>query len=256
MSLDLPENAGPQRESKILELIKNGSSTINFSTISSQYGNDIATFYIFSDALKIEGVRINVTAETEQKIADMIGCSLLTPKLSDLIFAQAKVVIKPKPRPITSSTAAMIQHSKDTDNEIAKLNVKEGLTATVGKSWLIDDMLVGKPEGTALNYGWHYRGTFAGINGELPVMYKEMPNVRVIQGRGTAHNILHVDYSQTCTLVTRECEVNGKSMDLLDMLKDPKLAYLASHSGALKILRQPGVLNDGVSIVVPDKIGT
>lgn len=255
MSFQLPPTASQERESTIIDLVKNNHSTFFLSKINSKHNDDEGIFFVFKDALKIDGIRINVSAETQQKIADMTGCMLLTAKLSDLIFMQAKIIIKPKPRPISSTTEAMIKHSQDIDNEINKLGVKDGLVSTVGKTWILDNILASKPPTTAMNYGWHYRGSFAGINGELPVCYKDMPGVRVIQGRGTAHNLLHLDYSQICQLVTRECEINGKSMDLMDVLKDPKLSYLANESGPLKLLRQSGVPNTSISIVVPDKIG-
>jgi hypothetical protein len=38
-------------------------------------------------------------------------------------------------------------------------------------------------------------------------------------------------------------------MDLADVLKDPKLSKLVSHSGPQQILRQPGVTNSNVVVI-------
>jgi hypothetical protein len=248
MEINLPPTSGPNREAAILQAVKDGKTTFKFAALDVKVGDNEATFFVFSDALKLDGIRVNVCAATQQQIADTLGCVLPTAKIADHIFLNAEIIVPPKFRPITSSTQAMIDHSKDIDKVVGN---KSGLISTVGKHWIIDDVLYNKNIGTACNYGWHFKGGLPGIKGDLPVSYKDLPGVRLIQSRGTFHDFKHSDYSQTCTLVARECEVNGKSMDILEVLKDPKLAYLASHSGPLKILRQPGVKDPKINFIIP-----
>lgn len=234
----LPPDNSPERDSLILEGVADGLAEYAFVPVSSKYNNHTATFKVFNDALKIEGVRINVSAEGEQNIADLLNCLLLTAKLADMIFMQAGTVITPKPRTITSSTKAMIAHSNDIDKALAGSNTGN-LISTVGKHWLIENDLVNKPKGTACNYGWHFKGqSFQGIHGDLPVGFKEMPNVHIIQSRGYHHNKVHNDYSQTCVLVDKACVVDGKAMDLEDVLSDPELSFLANYSGKMKVVKQ------------------
>ncbi len=256
MALDLPPNAGPERENAILSLVKQGLFEASWASITSQVGVNTAEFQVFSDAMKIEGVRVNVSAETAQMVADMLGCSLLTPKLADLMWVQRQVTLTPFPRPITATTAAMFAHSAQIDAALIAQGNPKGLIQTVGKHWVIDQALATSP-GRAMNYGWHFSGSnYQGIAGEATASLLKAANgsyVRMIQGRGTAHDMHHVDYSQICVLVSRSCKVNGVDMDLHDVLKDPHLASLASHQGVLSVLRQPGVpAPTSTTIVLPE----
>ena len=241
---DFPATQGPEREAKILECVRSKIGTFSLVTISSEYNGHQAQFQVFEDALKIDGVRVNVTARTQQQIADLLGCILPTAKLYDLMWLECPHKISPHPRPIDSSTKAMIAHSKQIDEDLAKSNSK-GLKATVGKTWIIDNSLATKPS-KACNYGWHFSGTtFKGIKGHLAESKLKDPNtndyIRVIQPASLFHDSSHTDYSQVCVLVSRKCVVDGQEMDILDVLKSPELANLANHNGVLKILRQPGV---------------
>ncbi len=241
-----PSTAGKQRDDFIFDTVNNNGATIEWHPIDIKFKDMEGTFFVTKDAIKIDNVRFNVSAELQQKIADILGCTLLTAKLADHIFLNAEVIVKPKPRNIDMSTKGMIEHSKEIDKEIKD---KKGLVSTVGKHWIIDDVLLKKSVGTACNYGWHFKGGMPGIKGELPVCYNDLPGVKLIQSRGTWHNLSHVDYAQTCSLVARECEVNGEKRDILDIMQHSQLSYLVSHSGPLKIMRQPGMPKSNITII-------
>jgi hypothetical protein len=234
-------NAIPEREQYILQQVQAGNFEARWSSIVSTAGDHTAVFIVMADALKVDGVRVNVSARLEQQIADVLNASLLTPKLADLIWAQRLVDVAPKPRAITSSTQAMLAQSQALDAAVAG---QDGLVCTVGKHWVIDKDLAAHP-GKAENYGWHFHGSsFQGITGEVCASLMKGPNgayVRLIQGRGWAHDMSHVDYSQNCVLVAKQCWVDGALMNLSDVLTNPDLAALASHNGVTTILRQPGV---------------
>lgn len=245
-----PDNFCQTREDLITEAVLKGESEFEFVEIKSNYAEHQAQFRVFRDALKIDGVRVNVKAATQQQLADYLCCSLLTPKLADLIWQQASVRLAPCPRPISSTTQSMKEHSQDIDIQLKKYNDNGGLLSTVGKHWVIDEGLKNAGSRKAMNYGWHFEGSnFQGIRGESSV---SLAGIRVIQGKGTAHTLDHCDYSQTCVLVARECQVDGKAMDLLDLLGDPVLSYLANETGKLTYLRQSGVdnVNDKLRFVV------
>lgn len=260
----LPPDAGPARDQAILARLRAsasdpGAMTLRWGTVESQVTGHAGRFHVFADALKIDGTRILVSAALAQTIADELGCMLLTPKLADLLWAQRTVTLRPRPQPATAqmgSTAAMVAQSEWIDGQIASLpdlgtlnldpvgGGPSAIVQTVGKHWVLTNQLLAHP-GRAVNYGWHFEGTFPGADGKpstwAPCASLAGPGCRVIQGMGWAHDAQHTDYSQNCVLVARACEVDGREMDLAGVLADPELAPLVSHEGPLKILRQPGV---------------
>lgn len=246
MSLTIPPNNTPDREAAILDYVQQGAFEAPYAAITSTYNGHTATFNVFADALKIEGVRVNMTAQTQQKVADLLDCMLLTPKLADLIWVQRQVSLPPFPlgaSPDMGSTAMMIKHSSKIDDALAKLPDQSGLICTVGKHWVVDnDLLIASK--SAMNYGWHFEGqTFQGSGFEATASHLQTDHgflARLIQGKGTRHNMYHVDYSQTCVLVSLDCTVDGQSARLTDVLKDPTLFGLANMGGILHVLRQPG----------------
>jgi hypothetical protein len=131
----------------------------------------------------------------------------------------------------------MVDQSAVIDKALAGKDTTSAIVATVGKDWVISNQLAKHP-GKAENFGWHFVGdSFGGQKWESAVT----PSLRVIQGQGWAHDPSHVDYSQVCVLVKRECVVDGVKRDIRDVMTDPELAWLVSHDGKMSITRQPGV---------------
>lgn len=243
-----PAPSTPALQPYLLSRVAQGQAQVTWADVTSTVGAHTGVFRVMADALRLDGVRINVSAATQQGIADLLGCSLLTAKLADLAYAQRQVTLCPFPRPIAMTTASMVEHSAKIDAALSKLGPVGGLIQTVGKHWIIDNELALHP-GRAMNYGWHFQGaSFQSIQGEVVPTLMKQPNgqyQRLIQGRGTAHDIYHVDYSQTCVLVQLACTVDGQAMSLLDVFADPALAPLVSHQGVLKVTRQPGTRDRG-----------
>lgn len=248
--MSFPQNSCPEREQLIIDAVEAGQSKFGWSTVRTTYKQHNAEFYVFSDALKVPietspgvvaDVRVNVSAKTQQAIADILGCSLLTTKLADEAWLQRETTLTPFPRQITSSTAGMIEHSQRIDNELIKSNYIGGLVCTVGKHWVLDNDTLSHP-GRACNYGWHFVGqSFQGIKGETCCgMMKDSTGQyqRLIQGRGWAHDPNHVDYSQVCVLVMRSCLVDGMYADIEQVAVDAELCGLLNYTGVLKVLRQ------------------
>lgn len=237
-----------QRETYILEAVKAGKVEYYWAPIVSYAGENEATFYVTTDALKIEGVRVNVSATLQQQIADLLDAMLLTPKLADLRFHAAEQRLLPQPRPITNDTAVMIQQSAKIDKLIkSKAYAADKIIDTVGKHWCISNELKSLPSKMAMNYGWHFAGgsTMQGIKGH-PCDSKLIDPVskivyHTIQPSATAHDRNHSDYSQICILVKKDCIVNGQPARLDQILQDKNLAMLGSHEGPLAVLRQNGV---------------
>jgi hypothetical protein len=249
---NFPKDHGQEREDLILQFVKDGKSEHTFTKISHSENGHTIDLLVFNDALKIDGVRINVTAKTQQQISDLLDCILPTAKIYDLIWHYCPNKLTPQPRQITSITTAMIEHSTKVDAEIDKLGIKGQFVCNYGKSWCIDNWLVNKPN-RAVNYGWAFNGgTCKGIRGEVCASGLKDPKTsvpwRVIQGRSTVHTPDHVDYSQICLCVSKKCWVDGFERSIIDVLQDPVLSKLINHDGVLKALRQPGVEQLGVLV--------
>lgn len=246
-----PPQDGPARDAWMLDAIREGDYEVELHEITLELEDQVGTFYVFADALKVGGVRINVSAYLQQQIADLLQASLLTPRLADLIYTSRSLTLDPMPRTITSTTAAMIDQSKKIDAKIQeKIPPEQGflppgsIVNTVGKHWVLVNNLF-SPQAKAAkkgaNYGWHFEGaSFDGMKGEPSV---SLPGVRVIQGVGTAHNDRHTDYSQICQLVMRECWVDGEPWDVGDVMRDPHRCRLVMPAGGAPLQedRQPGV---------------
>lgn len=241
-----PPVAGLKREQYFLDRFKASDfDPFIWHTIRSidDAGNELL-LQVTSDALKMDGIRINLSAKTTQLVADLLWASLLTPKLADLIWLQRDVTIEPKLRAFGSSTVLMISHS-EAINRVLKADAlylpETSLVSTVGKHWVLDNAIAGKfinRVAVAMNYGWHFDGAgFQSIKGELAVLPEAK---RLIQGRGTRHDCNHTDYSQTASFMSRICTLNGVEHDLVDIMVSAQWAHLVSHQGPLLITRQPG----------------
>lgn len=227
--MTLPER-GPAREAAILDAAKAGRLEFTWSPITCDARGKRATIWVSTDALKLDGVRVNVTATTAQHVADVLGAHLPTSRICDLAWEQAKVRCKPclqNPGPEMSSTTAMHKHSAAVD---AQVNSKAGLVRNVGKDWILSPRLAGRPD-LACNYGW--------FSPSAP--HTTWSGLRAWQPASTRHNRHHVDYSQTLTLVRDIVEVDGTEHRYEDMLRHADLSALLSDDGVMPVTRYPGV---------------
>lgn len=228
-----------EREKYIEEQVYAGNFEAKWTDLTRLVDGVELKLRVMEDALKINGIRVNVSATAAQRLADLFDASLPTAMVADMMYVAATRVATPCPMPISSTVAAMTKHSQNVDKLMKSTT---GLVSTVGKHWVLDQKIEGSNT-KACNYGWHFRGqNFQGINGFTVVSPKVTGSgVKVIQPNATAHDRMHSDYSQICQLVSQQCWVGGVEMRFEDVLKDDKLANLISHQGALKIDRQPGV---------------
>ncbi len=223
----LPQEPSLAREQAIWEAVRRGwHRPLAWRRLQVSAAGHQGVLWVADDALKIgdadDSIRVNVTAQTGQWIADHLGASLCTKHISDLIWQQADVRLTPSiqtPDAQMAWTHRMVQHSQAVD---AKLDARAGLVANVGKDWVLTNRLAAQP-GRAANYGW-FRS-----------------DGRPIQPLGLAHDVHHVDYSQVLRLVRREMEVDGREMDIEAVGRHPELAALVSDEGPLSVWRQPGI---------------
>ena len=158
--------------------------------------------------------RLPLTPMTAQRLADLWDCSLPTARMVDDIYRQATV--KLEPRPLTEAreaTATFQQHHRIIEVQRAGKTLG-ALVAGIKKDVVLTNRLREKPAKVAI-YGWHQ------LNGSP------------IQPLTIVHKESYVDYSHGIRLVKRDVVVDGKAMDLRDVLRDPELAPVVNDEGPL-----------------------
>ncbi len=230
----------------------------------------------YTDEL-FDGVRLPATALELQKIADLTGCLLLTPKVIDLIWLQAKLkfdsITQTQSYPdedISDDSGVIVANShihvvhQRLEAALAELGGDDGVSLidSVGKYWcLINNLATGiTPSGrklaygsaNACNYGWPAsRGAYPGVT----------RGVHVWQTPGFRHDHHHWDPSQTIRLMYRKAvlihEDGSQAVVDLHSVARSELAGLLHHQpGELVYLRQRGVpepVNDvALSMYAPD----
>jgi hypothetical protein len=255
MSEIFPEGFA-EREKYIFEQVIAGNFDAEWVPLEYSDGTRTIRFNVMKDALKINGVRVNVSAELQQKLADVFSASLLTTHIADLMYINAVHRINPCPMTISSTVASMRKHSAAVDAAIGQ--EPTGLVATPGKHWILDKKLDWAAS-KACNYGWHFVGnTYKGIKGHSAASKQNRLNgspISVIQPNACAHDMKHSDYSQVCQLVSQTCWINDVEYKLAQVLQDPSKCDLATVGGPLLNVRQPGTIPaTGVHVLFPVKI--
>lgn len=244
----LPASAGPARESAIIEVVRAGHYLpIEWVEVEVNRMGQTGKFWVARDALALgelgDAVRVNVTAATAQRLADMLNATMPTTFLLDTVKQRFGDVVYPCIQapdsasrvrqglsPSMSDTLAMVTHSQRVDEAIKKKPLQK-VVCNVGKHWVLTNFLASKPEHTAANYGWF----------SVSAPYVSASGQRMWQTLGTKHNDQHVDYSQVFQPVRAMVEANGKLLSFLEVAEHPEFWPLVSDEGMLKVSRQPGV---------------
>lgn len=241
------EKSRSGREDLLLGYVKDGLAEWSWGAIYHREGDDEILLTVMNDCIKIEGVRIDVSATLMQRIADVLDCTLPTAKMWDILWLGSDVKLAPVTRPITSSVSAMVEQSAAIDRAI---DGRTGIVANAGKTWALSNKLAYAGGGcgvgstvkipypnVAANYGWFVKsGSSAAVSN----------NLRVIQPLSRCHDRFHTDYSQLCQLFGNYCVLNNEPTTIVDVLTGPR-ASLISSEGKMTVLRQPGVVPDGGS---------
>lgn len=237
---ELPSNiAKPEAQAMMIEAIRDGDFEVDWSPfrVEDEEGN-VLDLFVTSDAIKVDGVRLNVSARTLQAMADEIGALLLTPWLSDQFWLTVDHPISPQTIPTgpNASKSQMIEASNRVDAALAAAGATPGeLVGNVGKDWvLIPDKL--SPT-KAANFGWYVpRQGWGGI----PGIGRTPTGLWAIQAPpGTKHDPDHADYSQVARLVRRDVTLNGQRADLAMVYSEPQWAHMVGSSVPVPV-RQPG----------------
>lgn len=230
----LPNNPGSDRDQAVLDAISDGIVVCNWAPVTSTIAGHTATFQVCDDAAYVElddlsRFRFQVSATLAQKCADLLDASFITSKISDLAYKQAQVIVgvstlSPGPDMVTTDKSK--QWNKNVE---AKRAGKTGLFRDCGKAWILSNRLTTSI--SAVNYGFY----------DKSAPYISQGGLKMWQTVGARHDRSHTDYSQTLILMSKTCEVDGQSVNVVDVMTDPNLSSLLSYEGVLRFTRQPGV---------------
>lgn len=159
-------------------------------------------------------VRVAVTPQTAQVVADAFGCSLPTRKMVDEIYTQATV--KLAPLPLTEqrqSVTTLLQHNGLIDWQRQDKPLGE-LVAGIKKDVVITNRLKEKPNRVAI-YGWHR------LSG------------KPIQPLTIVHVNTYTDYSHGIRLIRQAIQLGDEPGTVEQTLSDPRTAPLLSDEGAI-----------------------
>jgi hypothetical protein len=165
-------------------------------------------------------VRIPMTPQTAQRLADLFGCVLPTRKMVDAIDAVAEVRLAPQPLTEDRESIAAFLLSNEKIEEQRK-GQQIGLLATGAKKDIVlSNKVHERPDRLAI-YGWRQ------LNGQP------------IQPLTNVHVDWYVDYSHGVRLVRDEIEIDGQRHKIVDLLRDKEWAAIVSDEGPIDPPRYP-----------------
>lgn len=268
MTVQIPDDANPPNDvayetavlAAIDEAVANGEKLIRWVPITNAAKGPSGklhtiTFYVPSNALKVQGFRPGAGARLVQKIADSFGGVMLTPRMLDLMFEQATHVIGPIGRydPTRMMTVPwMRSYSQAVDQAALAIGYDgtKGLLMTDGKPFVLANVA---SAAHGANYGWHVKGSYQAPYPVTPKALQKFP-YHVIQDLGTYHGLNQDDYASVILFAHRYSIVDGQPKDLYEVYQDPELAPLVSHEGPLHFVRQPGVPPYACTVAKPGEM--
>lgn len=161
---------------------------------------------------------IPLTPQTAQRIADLAGATLPTPLMVDALWSHAQVRLAPAPIPPSdemTTVPVFEDHNRYVQQQRAARRVPAGtLVAGHKKDVVLTSRLAAAPGKVAI-YGWH------------------RSDGRPIQPLYLGHTDRWVDYSHGVRLIHRFVSLDGTRRDVLEVLRDERLAPLLSGEGVL-----------------------
>lgn len=159
-------------------------------------------------------VRVPLGLPAAARIAGAFDMTLPTPRMVDAIYSQADVRLSPSPMtpgPQMSSTSYFLRHNATIEGQ---RHGKSGLISGHKKDVVMASRMAKAPGRVAI-YGWHRS---AG---------------NPIQPVSTVHGASYADYSHGIRLVSKTAFLNGKPVDLGELLASRQYAYLLNSEGPM-----------------------
>jgi hypothetical protein len=172
----------------------------------------------------IDYIYIPLTPATAQHLADKLKCSLPTKKLVDTVYNQADIKLHPQPIPPSDSMTTVPifhQHTDSIRHQYRDKGLERSADKIVGghKKDIILSNKIHDPDrtsGCVVIYGWH-------LNENQP-----------IQPVYSGHVDWYADYSHGVRLISKTAHLNGKLINVGDVLRDPEFSCLLSNEGVIE----------------------
>lgn len=182
-----------------------------------------ATICVMPDYLAVgsdrDFLRVPMNLHTAADIADRLGFMLPTRKMVDAIHQQSDVRLRPQPMqpgPAMASTDYYVRHNRSVAEQIASLNVPLGALISGNKKDVVISNRLAAQSGRIAIYGWH------------------RPGGEPIQPLSTVHGANYADYSHGIRLVSDTVFIDGRPVDIREVLTDPVLAAILSDEGPVR----------------------
>ena len=168
-------------------------------------------------------VYIPLLPSTAQLLADELMCTLPTKKIVDYIYTNAGIKLFPQPIPPSDKMITIPvfrQHTDSIKQQISALGLDRSADSIISghKKDIIISNKVYSPDRSydrVVIYGWH-----SGVNDPIQPVYN-------------GHTAKYADYSHGVRLISRLAFLNGDSIQVDDILKDPELSVLLSDEGLI-----------------------
>lgn len=163
-------------------------------------------------------VRVPLGLPAAMQVAERFDMVLPTTRMVDAIYAQASVRLSPSPMDPgaqMASTGYFLRHNATVEGQRARAGGRLGQLVSGHKKDLVLTNRLNANPGRVAIYGWH------------------RPGGAPIQPLSTVHGASYADYSHGIRLVSRRAFVNGREVDLRDLLADSRLAGLVSSEGTI-----------------------
>jgi hypothetical protein len=224
-------------EAAALEMAKSGT-TFNWPLVPVQMtdGTRTLTIFVTSDYFSVgqagDVLRLPLTPLTAQKIADVFGMVMPTPRMVKAIHEQA---------PIKLTTGGLVPNRYADLNQYATQNaaIETELASKPGHEGVLTsghkkDVVLGNQyrPGKVLIYGWMHPVVPPGRD---PAPMMTLP--WRVQPYSPVHGEGYVDYSHGIRFVSPDADLGGTHVDLTTALTDARFASLLSDEGPLKTTR-------------------
>ncbi len=191
-----------------------------FKPIYTTANGHSGAFYVATEFLAVgfnhDYLVIPFTPGVGQQIADALNATLPTRKMADLTYANADVKLPfraqtPRAGETRNSMRMVTEHQhKENADRAGRVGVIDGHKKYVVRSNLIDR----NPTKVVIYGGWYSSGNR-------------------VQPLSAVHARSYLDYSHGIRLVRKDMIVDGRSMLVEDVLRDPELAPLISDEGVI-----------------------
>lgn len=208
----LADVAGPERDQQIVGIVVERHGAIDWGWVQVPLENDRGYFVVARDYLAIgnesDWCRVPVGGPAAQIIADQFNALLPTAFMVDLIWRFGSTKLPPQPFKDLAgmtSTRRFVEHNEIIERE---RKGRQGLVVGHKKDLILSNRLELFPSAVCI-YGWH------------------QSNGQPIQPVSTAHRQWwYSDYSHGCRLVNRQMVLDGQTIDVERVLRDPQIAHV------------------------------